>query len=120
MSSTSSFSHHPFTSTLHDMKHSSFNVWLVILTAIFFFLVLSIYNLVLSLYNLFIGNTSDDQTVEDLNTIALTTFGFFLVWLVITILTYLFLKYYNLLNSSNNNDSLEHPLLREEPSIGAI
>ena len=49
--------HNPnFTSTLHQHQNSSFNLWLVILTAVFFFLILAWYNVFLAFYNYFIGH----------------------------------------------------------------
>ena len=47
------FHHNVFTSTLHKY-HSALNIYLVIMTAILFFLVLSFYNFLLALYAIFI------------------------------------------------------------------
>jgi len=75
----------PFTSTVHDY-HSIFNVWIVILTAIFFFVVLSWYNVFLSLWSK-IARQRDltDKELQDLNGEILVTFIYAVFWTLLGI-----------------------------------
>ena len=101
-----------FTSTLQDVKHTSgFNLTLVILTAIFFFLVLSWYNFTISLYNLVIGNTTGGTVTHGtLRKNCLYSFIFALLWTVIALLAYIFFG-----SSISSSESVRaNPLLRGE------
>lgn len=117
-----------FTSTLHkhDRNESSlFNVWLVLLTAAFFFLVLSWYNFVLSAYyfltnnTAFLTNTSHEhKTLKDQ---MLGTFFFALIWTTIAIIAYFTLSDLGWLEISPGAKDYwqSHPILRSEASRGA-
>lgn len=104
--------HTPFTSTLHNHEKAKphlFNFWLVVFTAIIFFLVLSWYN-VLSLFFSYFGNHSDKKKKE-IRDETLTALGFALVWTLITVLGYVILDENDLLNG---DEITEHPLLTSE------
>jgi hypothetical protein len=106
---------HSFTSTLDHKQHiSAFNVWIVILTAFFFFLVLSIYNFFLAVYNYIIKNNPDDMPDYNRHNLfnIYATFGFMLLWGIFTIILYILLNKFNLLTISSSLDT--HPLLRDE------
>jgi hypothetical protein len=84
-------SSHLFTNKLKPQQIApDFNVWLIVLSAVFFFLVLSIYNFVLSVYNYMIGNNLNN--VDNYNKInkfnMFAAFGYILVWLIVTISMY--------------------------------
>jgi hypothetical protein len=106
---------HPLTSTLEPQQyHSSFNVWLVILIAIFFFLILSWYNVMLAIYNYLIGNNPNQ--VEDFDKInkfmIYATIGYAVLWTIIAIGIYYLFDYFRLLGNDKSVDT--HPLLRED------
>jgi hypothetical protein len=106
---------HTFTSTLENRQYKSdFNVWIVILTAVFFFLVLSIYNFFIAIYNYIIGNNPNN--IKNYNKInyfnVFATFGFMLIWFIIAISLYLLFNGFCLLGSAKSLDT--HPLLKDE------
>lgn len=106
------FGHTPFTSTLHNHTKAQphiFNFWLVVFTAIIFFLVLSWYN-VLSLLFSYFGSQTEERK-EEIRNERLVTIGFALVWTLITIFSYILLDEHELLNSSNIS---EHPIIETE------
>jgi len=105
---------HPFTSTVHDY-HSIFNVWIVILTAIFFFVVLSWYNVFLSLWSK-IARQRDltDKELQDLNGEILVTFIYAVFWTLLGILVYYILDRSEKLDSGDDEIESEHPLIRGE------
>lgn len=52
----------PFTSTLHEHAHKSpVKLWIIILTACFFFLVLSWYNFAIAAYNYYFEIVDKDR-----------------------------------------------------------
>ncbi len=79
---------HQFTSTMQHIDHKRplFNVKLVLLTALFFFLVLSYYNFTISLYNLIVNNTTKDISHETLQKNTVLSLIFCLVWTVISLI----------------------------------
>lgn len=93
-----------FTSTLRTTpEDSAFNVALIIITAILFFVVLSFYNFILSVYNYMIGsNPNQIKNHNRVNRLTLyETGGYLLVWTVITIFLYWLFKKMNLLQPKN-------------------
>jgi hypothetical protein len=125
------FHHNAFTSNYNSS--SLFNIYLVVMTAMFFFLVLSWYNFFLSLYY-YIFKYNPNTTVKDkkkelqgkyikeneiiLRNAALVSFGYALFWSLVTILTYLFLDAHGYLQVSPETSKYFelHPLLRDEAS----
>jgi len=104
----------PFTSTVHDY-HSIFNVWIVILTAIFFFVVLSWYNVFLSLWSKIARQRElTDKELQDLNGEILVTFIYAIFWTLLGILVYYILDRSEKLGSGDDEAESEHPLLRGE------
>ena len=104
------FTQHAFTSTLHNKKRSSyFNKYIVIVTALFFFTILSWFNFALSWYATITTNDPDheDQTLSSL--------GFALIWTFITLTIYFLSEYFDLLSSYAEDSG--HPLLREGRDI---
>jgi len=103
--------HHPFSSTLTDHRgrhHASFNMFIVILTALFFFTVLVWFNFVLAFYSTI--TTCDPNHVDA----TMSNLGFALIWTVITIAIYYAMDWANVLDSESMDGS--HPLLRGEGS----
>lgn len=126
MSTTLPFHFHStaFTSTL---QHSLFNVWLVLLTAIFFFLVLSWYNFFLSAYYYVTDNTaflSPDTECKQytLRNQMIGTFFFALFWTFVAVLIYYILNNLGWLNVSKETANYwqEHPVLRDEARLSTI
>lgn len=100
---------HTFTSTMTDTTNNKphlpgFNYYVVILTAVIFFTVLSWFNFVLAWYGTV---TSDDPNHKD-NTV--NTLGFAVLWTLIAVSIYIVMNYYGVLG--HNIDS--EPLLRGE------
>lgn len=128
MSAPIPLQHVSFTSTLHKhKKHQQgyhFNVWPILLTAVLFFLILSIYNFALALFNYYFTNKKHHR--KDLRGEVYSTLGFLLLWALVALFSYLFLNYYQLLNSNGNNQAerdvstSEHPLLRSEVDTPSI
>jgi uncharacterized membrane protein len=107
------FQTHPFSSTIHkDVHKSPVNLWLVMVTAIFFFLILSVYNLALAIYN-YTFNFREREKYELKNEV-LATLGFVLFWGSIAVVFYLFLDSIGYLGNSNGEENYEHPLLKDE------
>lgn len=102
---------HIFTSTMIDDKgnpshHSvSVNIYIILLTALIFFAVLSWFNFALAVYETL---TSSDPDHEDSSISAL---GFAVIWSIITICIYYVMKYSGILNGNNSDDD---PLLRDD------
>ena len=108
-----SFQSQAFTSTLHDHTYRPlFNVWLVVLTAIFFFLILSWYNFAFAIYNFYINPNDTDREV--LKNEILTSTGFLAVWTLVAVFVYLILNHFELLGSSDLDVTGEHPVLQDE------
>ncbi len=104
------FNHHPFTSTLHEDPHKPpINLWTIMVTAAFFFLILSVYNFVLSIYA-YIYNVEEEKR-DTLTKNVISTFGFIFFWGIIIVLFYLFLDKLGYLTEDDNGG---HPLLRGE------
>lgn len=103
------FPQHIFTSTMvdHSMHHSGFNVWMVVLTAIFFFTVLAWFNFALAFYG---SITTTDPDHEDE---TMSTLGFAIIWTVTAIAIYFTMEWSGVLGGGNPTDD-EHPLLRGE------
>jgi hypothetical protein len=83
-----------FTSTLNERQcRSKFNVWIAILTAIIFFLIWAIYTFLQSVYDFIIGaNSTCVRNYEELNYFnVIASFGYMLLWIIITIVTYIIL-----------------------------
>ena len=79
-----------FTSTLEDpSKKTPFNYWLIFMTAVIFFTVLSFYTFLLSLFGYFVRN--DDDNDKDNRRGVLSLLAFFLVWLAFLIIIYIIL-----------------------------
>ncbi len=99
---------HIFTSTLTDQKmHTSpFNVWMILLTAIFFFTVLAWFNFTLAFYGTIIS--TDPEHKDE----TMSTFGFALVWTIVAIAIYYAMNSSGVLGGNGSSD--EHPLLRGE------
>ena len=105
------FPQHTFTSTLmnHKTHHSAgFNVWIVLLTAIFFFTVLAWFNFVLAFYATV---TTTDPNHKDQ---TMSTLGFAILWTLIAILMYYVMESFGMIQGSEGSDGSEHPLLRNE------
>lgn len=87
----------PITGQTHRYGESTelgVNIWIIILTAIIFYGVLSWYNFFLALYSWFIGsnpNNIDNPDEENFNTVILTL-GFAIFWTVVAILAYYFFQ----------------------------
>jgi ABC-type sugar transport system permease subunit len=113
-----------FTSTYN---HSLFNIWLVLLTALFFFTVLSWYNFVLSLYYYLTHNTSyltseglnQCEKLEKLRKQTLGSLVFALIWSGIALFIYWLLSSLGWLNGDSTEQKYweSHPLLRDEARI---
>ena len=106
---------HQFTSTLNGKyHHSGFNIYIVIITALIFFLILTFYNFVLAVYNYYTGYNPDGVKNVDARNfrIVLQTLGFLLVWLAITAVIYAIFKCQGALNSDYTVDT--KPKLRAE------
>lgn len=114
-----------FTSTLHHT--SLFNLWLVILTAMFFFTILSWYNFLSSLYYYLSNNTSylsgedlsQHEKIEKLRNQMVGTLIFALIWTVITLLSYWLLSGLGWLEGDESSQKYweTHPLLRDEARL---
>lgn len=103
------FARHPFTSILnHRVK--TFNPWLVIITAMFFFLILSIYETVSSLYRYYL---SDKEKREENRKNLTSIICIFIAWLILTVLLYFYLSYQGTISESPDLNS-EHPIASEE------
>lgn len=72
--------HPSFTSTLTHIP--SFNIYIIIITALIFFTVLSWFNFVLAWYGTLI--TTDPEHKDQ----TLVTFGYAIIWTIITIIIY--------------------------------
>lgn len=106
------FQTQPFTSTLHDNLHKSpVNLWLIMVTAFFFFLILSVYNLALAIYN-YVFNPRDRET-DELRDELIATLGFVFFWGVLAVTFYLFLDSIGYLGDSSEKD-IGHPLLKDD------
>lgn len=105
--------HQPFTSTVHEY-HSIFNAWIVVLTAIFFFIILSWYNVGLILYSRFVRDNLDDKEAESLNREILITTGYAIFWTLIGILVYYVLNRMELLGRGDRGVESEHPVVQDE------
>ncbi len=131
------FHHHPFTSTLHDIKHNGkikgknnsfeilFNPLIVVMTAMFFFMVLSWYNFILAIYNYITYDESygkegiSGSNIPTLKTVRHevgSNLGFALLWTLIVFVFYLVLDYYGIFTKVSN-DTVGHPLLRESSNL---
>ena len=103
------FTQHAFTSTLHsDKKYhtSNFNVFLVLMTALFFFTVLGWFNFAIAWYGTI---TSTDPNHQDQ---TWSSFGFALFWTFLAIAIYIVMNYYGVLDIDQKIS--EEPLLRGE------
>ena len=121
--------HTVFTSTLHETNNrpdtiAGFSVWIVILTAVFFFLVLSWYNFLLALYNYLITDIPRSESPERANDSnfkgMVSSFGFALIWTLISIFILIVMAKYGMLTGKKETTEELHPLLRSDvdPSIG--
>ena len=91
------FHHTPFTSTLHEHKGPSINIWVILLTASFFFIVLSWYNFISALFAFYIN--TDKKQVDRLRHEVYARFIYALIWTVLAVLFYWILDCYDLLGS---------------------
>ena len=108
------FPKHPFTSTMttHQAKIPSVNVFIVLLTALIFFSVLSWFNFVLAFYetitkynsnsNNNFNNKNNNNSNNKNNT--LHTLGFAIIWTLITISIYYTMKWAGVLSNDNSDD----------------
>ena len=109
------FPTHSFTSTLHEESiKSSINLWVVVTTAIFFFLILSWYNFLIALYEFSFNITSDRnekiyEKESRLKQNLFSSLGFAALYTILAIIIYLVLDSYDVLSRKDNNIS-EHPL----------
>lgn len=112
LSTPSHFTQHAFTSTIDHKNHHnlSFNLYPVLMTALFFFAVLSWFNFVLAWYETLTSTDSNhkDQTISSL--------GFALIWTGVVVAIYFVMNYYGVLNSITESE-YEHPLLKGERTI---
>lgn len=110
--STLPYHHNVFSSTIskNQIRHP-ISVWIIIVTAMFFFLVLSIYNFFVALYN-YMFNYGEDKTNNNLN-ILLSSLGILFLWLGLTLLVYLFLSSIGYLNEGDSSID-GHPLTKDE------
>jgi hypothetical protein len=89
MSATAkAFGNRPFTSTMNSQ--SSFNLWIVIITAVIFYAVLSWYNFISTAYNYVID--FEENLIEITKDQVIANFGFAIFWSFIAFLLY---KYFN-------------------------
>ena len=105
MSNAYHFQQHPFTSTMTKHNPPAINIFIVLLTALIFFSVLSWFNFALAVYGTL---TSTDPNHVDT---TMNSLGFAIIWTIITISIYYTMEYAEVL-SSPSPDSGE-PLLRE-------
>lgn len=107
------FHHNIFTSTLHEHEHekrgpSLFNMWLVIITAMFFFTILSWYNFLLALFNVYSNPNESDS--ELLKNEVLATLVFAFLWTLLVIIAYLTFESYGFLSMGEPEEYWkEHP-----------
>ena len=111
---------YPITGITHEDASSNntipdINVWIIIITAVIFYAVLSWYNFFLASYNYITGNNPDkienlDQ--ENLKIVGLT-FGFAIFWTIVAIGLYTFLAYKGMLSYPKQNKMKEQPGDRE-------
>lgn len=109
---------HQFTSTL---TNPTIGIALIIVTAVFFFIVLTWYNVFLALYN-YIVNTPPPLTeanprdsnhyYEENKRTFLRTLGFAIAWTLLAVGIYIMISYFHLLHA-NHNEVIGHPSLRE-------
>ena len=101
---------HLFSSTMTNhrgrISHPEFNVWIVVLTALFFFAVLGWFNFAISSYGTLFNNDHDDTTMN--------TLGFAIIWTLIAISIYFVMKWSGVLNNDSSLNANEHPLLLDE------
>jgi hypothetical protein len=117
--STTQFNLHsqPFSSTIHQNDHPTINLWTIVVTAMFFFLILSVYNLFLAIYN-YVFNIRDRER-EDLRDDLLATFGFVFVWGITALVLYFFLDSIGYLSKSKHHESddSEGPSLTDDSNV---
>ena len=107
-----------FTSTLdhksglESPQESSFNVWLIIITASFFFVMLSWYDFVSVGYSKIVKKKNATGNVNT-NVEVLYVLGFALLWTTIAIVLLIILYYFGLIGSGNVPYWEEHPILEE-------
>ena len=98
-------SFYPIIGTTHEEAHGpDINIWIIIITAVIFYAVLSWYNFFLATYNYMVRNNSenkDDPDPDNLKTMGLT-FGFAVFWTLIAIFLYMILR---------NQGMLSYPVL---------
>lgn len=104
---------HQFTSTIDHHHQIVFNVWVVIVTAVIFFIILSWYNALLSVYNYAIGyNPNEVCDYNDRNKQTMfATIGYAIIWTGLALSVYICLACSGRLQSENIGG---HPLLRGE------
>jgi heme/copper-type cytochrome/quinol oxidase subunit 2 len=108
---------HIFTSTMTDHEGNpsqhggpGVNIYIIILTAILFFAVLGWFNFALAFYGTM--TTTDPDHHDE----TLSTFGFAVLWSLITVAIYYAMLYYGVLGGSDSSEKSDHPLLRGEGS----
>lgn len=115
-----SFSGHAFTSTIYDRKthENKFNYWIVIMTGMTFFGILSWYNFFLVLFNYILGTTSisGQNTKQQL----ITTFGYAMLWTIFVIIFYLVATKRNLLLGNPAAEFHDSSRVLSDPSIDII
>ena len=109
-----------FTSTMTDHHISSFNVWIILLTAILFFTVLAWFNFVLAFYGTLVSSTRTKRNTNNQPTHTdetLSTLGFAIVWTVVAIVMYYAMEWAEVLGTDRNNTNREHPLIPNEGRV---
>lgn len=95
ISPTHPFAGHAFSSTIYDKKtnENKFNYWIIIMTGITFFGVLSWYNFFLVLFNYICGTSTISNQKEQL----ISTLGYAALWTFFVVIFYLVATKRNLL-----------------------
>lgn len=103
----SGFNKYPFTSTLHEESAKPIiNILTVILTAMFFFVVLGWFNFVIAWYDRL---TTKDKKHKDRTLLDL---GFAILWTLLTFIVYYIIKYYG--DNYGTTTNSDHPLLTND------
>ena len=111
-------------------SNGSVNIWIIMITAIFFFIILSWYNVGIEVFNfIFFQNQNSNEIVEnflgesetiDTNTQNLiSSIGFALLWTVISFMIYFYLNMNGYFVLPTNVDE-KHPILTDEVKVDAI
>lgn len=99
-----------------------FDIWVVILTGVAFFTVLTWYTFLLQFYRYVIGYNSDSPkaTRRILRRNAIAAFGFAVIWTTVLVAMYLYMRTARIISTKSNRRGqykLGHPILPEEVSI---